>query len=39
MFRFTFINYKSTHHMFTKKLKKVIIQEIKKSELKLKIVS
>ena len=36
MFRFRFNNYKSTHCKFRKKLKKGIIQEIKKSELKQK---
>ena len=33
-FRFGFNNYKSTHHKFKKKLKKGIIHEIKKGELK-----
>ena len=36
-FRFRFNNYKSTHRNFRKKLKKGIIQEIKKSELKQKL--
>ena len=36
-FRFRFINYKSTHRKFRKTLKKGIVQEIKKSELKQKL--
>ena len=36
-FRFRFNNYKSTHCKFRKKLKKGIIQEIKKSDLKQKL--
>ena len=36
-FRFRFNNYKITHRKFRKKLKKGIIQEIKKSELKQKL--
>ena len=36
-FRFRFNNYKSTHRKFRKKLKKGIVQEIKKSELKQKL--
>ena len=36
-FRFRLNNYKTTHRKFRKKLKKEIIQEIKKSELKQKL--